>query len=89
MVGSSVAVTFNQAMSNAPASIHFSYQRYVTNQIREAFDFEGVPVRVKYKARRQRARGEEKTLAQHGVSVGTCLPVGVARCLLRAQSAGS
>jgi GTP-binding protein len=41
-------------MSNAPESIHFSYQRYVKNQLRGAFDFEGVPVRVAYRARRRR-----------------------------------
>jgi GTP-binding protein len=45
------------AMTNAPDSIHFSYRRFVTNQLREHFGFEGVPVRVHYKARRR--RGEE------------------------------
>ena len=40
--------------SSDPESIHFSYQRYVINQIRKAFGFEGVPVRVRYKARRRR-----------------------------------
>lgn len=40
-------------MSNNPEAIHFSYQRYVVNQIRAAFGFEGVPVRVRYKARRK------------------------------------
>jgi GTP-binding protein len=42
------------AMSNAPDSIHFSYRRFVVNQLRSSFGFEGVPVRVRYKARRQR-----------------------------------
>ncbi len=42
------------AMTNAPDSIHFSYRRFVTNQLREHFGFEGVPVRVHYKARRRR-----------------------------------
>jgi GTP-binding protein len=46
------------AMTNAPDSIHFSYRRFVTNQLRERFGFEGVPVRVHYKARRR--RDEEK-----------------------------
>ncbi len=46
------------AMTNAPDSIHFSYRRFVMNQLREHFGFEGVPVRVHYKARRR--RGEEK-----------------------------
>jgi GTP-binding protein len=42
------------AMTNAPDSIHFSYRRFVTNQLRERFGFEGVPVRVHYRARRRR-----------------------------------
>jgi GTP-binding protein len=45
-------------MSNAPDSIHFSYRRFVVNQLRKSFGFEGSPVRVHYKARRR--RGEEK-----------------------------
>jgi GTP-binding protein len=46
------------AMTNAPDSIHFSYRRFVVNQLRKTFGFEGVPVRVHYKARRQ--KGEPK-----------------------------
>jgi GTP-binding protein len=41
-------------MTNAPDSIHFSYRRFVMNQLRQHFGFEGVPVRVHYKARRRR-----------------------------------
>ena len=48
------------AMTNAPDSIHFSYRRFVVNRLREQFGFEGVPIRVHYKARRRRERGEEK-----------------------------
>ena len=46
------------AMTSAPDSIHFSYRRFVTNQLRKHFGFDGVPVRVHYKARRR--RGEDK-----------------------------
>ncbi len=46
------------AMTNAPDSIHFSYRRFVVNQLREHFGFEGVPVRVHYKARRRRGQDE-------------------------------
>jgi GTP-binding protein len=42
------------AISNAPDSIHFSYRRFVMNQLRKHFGFEGVPVRVHYKPRRRR-----------------------------------
>jgi GTP-binding protein len=44
-------------MTNAPESIHFSYQRYVVNQLRKAFAFEGVPIHVKYKPRRKKVWG--------------------------------
>ena len=43
-------------MASDPEKIHFSYRRYVMNQIRETFGFEGVPVRVKYKPRRRKER---------------------------------
>jgi GTP-binding protein len=46
-------------MTNAPDSIHFSYRRFVVNQLRSQFGFEGAPVRVHYKARRR--RGEKKS----------------------------
>ncbi len=41
-------------MASDPEKIHFSYRRYVANQLRQAFGLEGVPVRVKYKERRRR-----------------------------------
>lgn len=40
-------------MSNMPEAIHFSYQRYVANQIRKRFGFEGVPVKIAYRERRK------------------------------------
>jgi GTP-binding protein len=44
------------AMTSAPDAIHFSYQRFVVNRLREHFGFEGVPVRVHYRARRRATR---------------------------------
>ena len=41
-------------MTNEPDHIHFSYQRFVINQLRRAFGFEGVPLKVVYKKRRRR-----------------------------------
>ncbi len=46
------------AMTNAPDSIHFSYQRFVINQLRKQFGFDGAPIRVHYKARRRRGEGD-------------------------------
>lgn len=41
-------------MTNEPKGVHFSYQRYVQNQLRERFGFEGTPVRVWYRGKRRR-----------------------------------
>lgn len=44
-------------MANEPDYIHFSYQRFVVNRMRETFGFEGVPLKVVYKKRRRRGEG--------------------------------
>ncbi|MGK3960260.1 ribosome biogenesis GTPase Der [Sorangium sp. So ce118] len=41
-------------VASDPEKLHFSYRRYVANQLRQAFGLDGVPVRVKYKERRRR-----------------------------------
>ncbi|NCQ59885.1 MAG: ribosome biogenesis GTPase Der [Myxococcales bacterium] len=40
--------------TNHEDGVHFSYQRYVVNQIRERFGFEGTPVRVRYRGKAKR-----------------------------------
>jgi GTPase len=35
--------------TNYPQGIHFSYERYLTNRIREAFGFDGVPIRFQFR----------------------------------------
>ena len=50
-------------MTNEPEHIHFSYQRYIGNQLRKAVGFEGVPLRISYKKRRR--RGEDERPAPH------------------------
>ena len=39
---------------NNPQFMHFSYRRYLENRLREAFDFSGVPLRLKIRARREK-----------------------------------
>ncbi len=54
-----------QVATGPPAFIVFgganepdpAYRRYIENRLRRAFRLEGVPVRVKYRPRKQRARG--------------------------------
>jgi GTP-binding protein len=36
-------------VANRPELVHFSYRRYVINQLRERFGFKGTPVRVIYR----------------------------------------
>ena len=36
---------------NEPEMMHFSYERFLENRIREAFDFEGTPIRIITRAR--------------------------------------
>jgi GTP-binding protein len=39
---------------NKPKGLHFTYRRYLTNQLREAFDFEGIPLLFRAKKRGER-----------------------------------
>jgi GTP-binding protein len=35
--------------TNFPEKVHFSYQRFIANQLRERFGFEGTPLRIHYR----------------------------------------
>jgi GTP-binding protein len=37
---------------NRPVDLHFSYRRYLENQIRESFGFEGTPIVLKVRSRK-------------------------------------
>ena len=39
-------------MVNNPQRCHFSYERFLINQIRERFGFQGVPIRLKFRMRK-------------------------------------
>jgi len=43
-------------IASSPDSVHFSYQRFVVNQLRNHFGFEGVPIRVVYREKRRGKR---------------------------------
>ena len=36
---------------NDPTQVHFTYKRYLENQIRAAYEFEGTPIRLSFRAR--------------------------------------
>ncbi|RNC70087.1 MAG: ribosome biogenesis GTPase Der [Desulfuromonadales bacterium] len=40
--------------TNQPEGVHFSYERYLSNKIREAFDFTGTPIRLMFRGREPR-----------------------------------
>ncbi len=42
------------AVSNFPEHVAVSYDRYLKNQMRERFGFEGVPIRISYRAKRKK-----------------------------------
>jgi GTP-binding protein len=41
-------------MCNQPKDVHFSYRRYVVNQIRKRFGFKGTPIRVRYRGKKKK-----------------------------------
>lgn len=41
-------------VASQPEAVHFSYRRFVANQLRKRFGFEGTPIRVTYRSKRRR-----------------------------------
>ena len=39
---------------NDPAQVHFTYKRYLENQFRQVYEFEGTPIRMSFRARDDR-----------------------------------
>ena len=49
---------------NYPEGVHFSYIRYIENNLRQAFGFHGSPIRIYPKRRREEQTAEERTRPQ-------------------------
>ncbi len=45
---------------NRPEGLHFTYRRYLTNKLREAFNFEGTPVLFHARSKKQRTTIEDE-----------------------------
>jgi GTP-binding protein len=60
-VQASVAPPTFVFFTNVATSFHFSYERYLLNQLREAFGFEGTPLRLQVRARRRKDAGATGT----------------------------
>jgi len=44
---------------NNPNLVHFSYERYLANRLREAFGFEGSPIRIQFRRKGRKDKDEE------------------------------
>jgi GTP-binding protein len=44
-----------------PASIHFSYRRYLENRLRDSYGFEGTPIRLVFREQVREQRGRRRT----------------------------
>jgi predicted GTPase len=47
---------------NYPAGVHFSYLRYIENNLRRAFGFNGIPIRIFAKRRREEKIQKSETI---------------------------
>jgi GTP-binding protein len=66
-VQSSVAPPTFVFFTNVATQFHFSYERFLENRLREAFGFEGTPIRLQVRSRRSRSasfRDGKRTGAQ-------------------------
>jgi GTP-binding protein len=79
-VQSSVAPPTFVFFTNVATEFHFSYQRYLENRLREAFGFEGTPIRLQVRARRRAATSRSKD--------ADTAPAVLARRRARARSEG-
>jgi GTP-binding protein len=46
--------------TNVATTFHFSYARFLVNQLRDSFGFVGTPIRIQVRARRGRSRKEDR-----------------------------
>ena len=49
--------------ANTDTKFHFSYERFLENRLREAYDFFGNPIRIQVRGRRDARAGEERKTA--------------------------
>jgi GTP-binding protein len=45
--------------TNAPAKLHFSYERFLENRLRDSYDFFGNPIRIQVRGRRSERRDRQ------------------------------
>ena len=55
---------------NDPEGVHFSYERYLENRLREAFSFNGTAIRLEFQSTHKRRHQKERTVACHSGRTG-------------------
>ena len=70
-VQSSVAPPTFVFFTNYATQFHFSYQRFLENRLREAFGFEGTPIRLQVRARRSRSAAARKKAGSSAAAAAT------------------
>jgi GTP-binding protein len=59
----SVAPPTFMLFANTDTKLHFSYERFLENRLRESYDFFGNPIRIQVRGRRDARPGEERKTA--------------------------
>jgi GTP-binding protein len=70
-------------------SVHFSYRRYIENQLREAYGFDGTPIRLVFRERSSVELPRKRRAGGAGAKAGTKGGVSIARKPARAGAKGS
>ncbi|MEA2536866.1 MAG: GTPase [Chloroflexota bacterium] len=70
-------------------SVHFSYRRYLENQLREAYGFDGTPIRLVFRERSSVDLPRKRRAGGAGSKAGTKGGVKIARKPARAAAKGS
>ncbi len=70
-IGRLSAPTF-MLFTNQKQRLHFSYERFLENQLRESFDFFGSPIRFVQRFRERERQGKERAVRKRGRSRLTC-----------------
>ena len=60
--------------TNVASELHFSYERYLVNQLRKAFGFEGTPIRLTIRRRERAEKGKGQSAESKGGGKGHRTP---------------
>ena len=61
--------------TNSEAKLHFSYERFLENRLRESYGFFGNPIRIQVRGRQDSRKGEERKTASERATTARRKPV--------------